>query len=362
MLDFPSSPMAGTLYPDPPLIGVPQYVFDGVGWVASDSVAARKNYIINGAMQVSQENGTSLLNIVSGPMQFPVDQFAYQTNTGAYSVQQVAVSTPSGSPNRARATVTTADAAVGASDLAWIIQKIEGLRVADLGFGSSSAKTVTVRFGVKAPAGTYSFAIINNAVNRSYISEYVIASGEANTDVVRSITIPGDKTGTWLSNNGAGFEIRWGLMAGTTFQQAAGAWGTVNAVGSPNQFNFMGTVGNVFELFDVGLYEGNAAPVFVVPDYASELALCKRYWQPCLFTWGGNTTATGLYRTDAQFSVEMRAAPTATSAVQNGIGNGGFNARTFVGSTPRTGACQASASATVNAGGWADTFNMNARL
>ena len=34
----------------------------------------------------------------------------------------------------------------------------------------------------------------------------------------------------------------------------------------------MGTVGNVFELFDVCLTEGTVAPPFEVPDYASELA------------------------------------------------------------------------------------------
>ena len=38
------------------------------------------------------------------------------------------------------------------------------------------------------------------------------------------------------------------------------------------------TAGNIFELFDVSLTEGTVAPPFQVPDYASELALCQRYF------------------------------------------------------------------------------------
>ena len=40
----------------------------------------------------------------------------------------------------------------------------------------------------------------------------------------------------------------------------------------------MGTVGNVFELFDVGLYEGSAAPSFRLPNYDDELRKCQRYY------------------------------------------------------------------------------------
>src|SRR6185436_5646431 len=135
----------------------------------------------------------------------------------------------------------------------------EGLRCSDLMFGTASAKTVTVQFGVKAPAGTYCVSIANASVNRSYVAEYVIAVGEANVDVVKSVVIPGDVTGTLAKDNTNGMSLRWGLAAGTTFQQAAGSWDINNAVGSSSQFNFMGTVGNIFELFDVSLTEGSVA-------------------------------------------------------------------------------------------------------
>jgi hypothetical protein len=273
----------------------------------------RKNYIINGAMMVSQENGTTAGTVNS---YYPVDQFGQQCNiNGIATSQQVASSTPGGSPNRIRFTATTAHATVAANDFLTINQVIEGLRGADLRFGSASAKTIIVQFGVKAPAGIYGVSVVNAAANRSYVAEYTIAAAEANTDVVKSVIVPGDVAGVWNVDSTIGMYVRWGLMAGTTFQQAAGAWGTTNGMGTSNQFNFMGTVNNVFELFDVGLYEGNVAPAFMVPDYASELVLCQRYWR---FWLGGvfyiyaTTGAVGYV--SWPISPPMRIAPTAVFA------------------------------------------------
>jgi hypothetical protein len=238
----------------------------------------KKNYILNGAMMVSQENGATAGTASS---YYPVDNIytGISGTSGVVSAQQIASVTPAGSPNRLRMTVTTADAAVAAADIVWLEDRIEGLRVADLCYGSAIAKTAILQFGVKAPAGTYTVSVTNGALNRCYVAEYVIAAGEANTDVVKSVVIPGDTTGTWLKDNGIGLDVRWGLMVGTTYQQAAGSWQATNMLGSPNQFNFMGTVNNVFELFDVSLTEGSVAPPFVVPDYASELVACQRYYE-----------------------------------------------------------------------------------
>ena len=240
----------------------------------------KRNYITNGAMQISQENGATAGNITAAGY-YGADMFAGLSSgtTGTAGMQQVVSATPAGSNTRLRLTVTAADAAVAAGDIVWIVHRLEGLRALDLQFGKATAKTVTIQFGVKAPAGTYCVTLINNAINRSYVAEYVIAAGEANTDVIKSVTIAGDTTGTWAVDNTLGIEIRWGLMTGTTWQQTAGSWGTANALGSSNQFNFMGTNGNVFELFDVSLTEGNVAPPFQVPDYASELVLCQRYFR-----------------------------------------------------------------------------------
>jgi hypothetical protein len=291
----------------------------------------KKNYLLNSGMQVSQENGTTAGTVSAF---YPVDQFTLSTSTsGTFSAAQVASTTPGGSPNRIRYTVTAADAAVGASDIVLIQTRLEGLRVADLLFGTASAKSITIQFGVKAPAGTYGVSVINGAANRAYVGEYTISGGEANTSVVKSVTLTGDTTGTWAVDSTIAMYISWTLMAGSTYQTAAGSFGAGNFYGTSNQFNLMGTNGNVFELFDVGLYEGTAAPAFQLPEFESELRLCKRYWRksyPYASAPGaavqtgmvscGMNDGTGTNAASVSFDVPMRAAP--TLAYWDGNGNG----------------------------------------
>jgi hypothetical protein len=342
-INFPNTPSIGQLWPQPALPGVPVYRWDGQAWMtgSADIIGAvrfdaaqtltanqkaqaranidslKKNYILNGAMMVSQENGTTAGTTNN---YYPVDQFVTNSvNGGAISAAQVASVTSTGSPNRVRITVTTADAAVAAGDLANVAQIIEGIRMADLMFGTANAKTLTLQFGVKAPAGTYCVSFLNSAITRVYVAEYIIAAGEANIDVVKSVTVPGETSGVWPKDNTIGMYVRWGLMVGSTYQQAAGSWSSsgVNGMGSANQFNFMGTVNNVFELFDVGLYEGVVAPTFQVPDYASELQTCQRYYEPIRFSGYGQIfnswllTSTYYYH-HWQFHVVKRSVPTVT--------------------------------------------------
>lgn len=294
----------------------------------------KKNYIINGGMQISQQNGSTAG--VSANVYYAVDQFydAVNGGTSAFTFGQVAGLTPGGAANRIRTTVTAVDSAIaGTTKYHVIVQKIEGLRFADLLFGTASAKTITIQFGVKAPAGTYSISVLNGSLNRCCTAEYTISAGEANTDVVKSVTIAGDTTGTWASDNTTGIEIRWSLMVGSgAAQPTTNTWVAANYLGSLNQFNVLGTVGNVFELFDVGLYEGNAAPSFQLPDIDDELRKCKRYWRKSyeLATAPGSATTLGLVgcgMNDASstggaavsFDVPMRTAP--TLAYWDGNGN-----------------------------------------
>ena len=89
--------------------------------------------------------------------------------------------------------------------------------------------------------------------------------------------------------------------------------------GSSNQFNFIGTNGNIFELFDVSLTEGTVAPPFVVPDYPSELAACQRYYYRINSATSlthvavlHNYATTSVHGRVADFPTTMRASPTIT--------------------------------------------------
>lgn len=220
----------------------------------------KKNYVLNGGMQVSQENGTTT-GTTDG--YYPADMWfvRHSLSGGTFTVGQVAVATPGGSTHRLRLTVTAAQATVGSSAV-YLAQKIEGLRVADLFAGTASAKTVTLQIGIKAPVvGTYQCVLSNASVASSIAGTFTIASGEVGLDVVKSVTLALPTSGTWATDNTAGLVVYVYQM---TSSQTA---------------NVFATNGNVFELFDVGLYEGATAPAYQPADFGSELALCQRYYE-----------------------------------------------------------------------------------
>lgn len=309
----------GFNFPDAPIVGqvFQGLTWDGEKWVApsqtfgsvrydlaqslnatqqaqarANIAVQKKNYVINGAMQISQENGTTA---GTGTGYVPVDMFTLSRTgtTGTTSTAQVASRTPGGSPNRIRCTVTAADAVVDAADSVMLWTAIEGLRAADLMAGTVNPKFIIIQFGVKAPAGTYCISVQNAASNRSYIGTYVISAGEANTDVVKAVALQLDLTGTWATDNTVGMYINFVLMAGSALQGTGAGWLAGNLTATSSQFNFMATNGNVFELFDVGLYEGTVAPPFMMPAYAEELLLCQRYWEASM-DFGVTAAAAGI--------------------------------------------------------------------
>ena len=84
------------------------------------------------------------------------------------------------------------------------------LNIADLGWGTANAKTVTLSFWVYSSlTGTFGGALRNSAANRSYPFSYTISV--ANTWEQKSITITGETTGTWVINNGIGIQLWVGL-------------------------------------------------------------------------------------------------------------------------------------------------------
>lgn len=284
-----------------------------------DPMANVYNRIANAGMRVSQQNGTSA---GTTDAYYPVDEFVYQaSHDGTISVAQVASATPGGSPNRLRATVTGTDAAIAAGQYAFISTRIEGLRISDALFGSASANDLVLRFGVKAPQGTYCVAFLNSAQNRAYIREYTISGAEDDTDTTKTVTLPGDTSGTWLTTNGTGLIVRWMLAVGSTYQTTKDAWAAGTYWGTSSQYNFLQTNSDVFELFDVGLYldpdSTGTAPTFVLPDYQHDLTVCKRYWQTG-YHYQDAAVGASATASHVDFPVEMRAAPTLGSSGTSG--------------------------------------------
>ena len=290
------------------------------GTVAMGSSFLR-NRIINGAMVIDQRNAGASVTVNSQNDTYSVDRFlgAGQTTDGVYTLQRSTIA-PSGFANSLLATVTTADASVGVSQYYFLAQKIEGFNVSDFGFGAASASTITLSFWVRSSVtGTYGGALANGAYNRSYPFTYTISS--ANTWEQKIVTIVGDTTGTWLTDNGIGLRVYWGLGVGSDNAGTAGSWTARGNASATGCVNWISTNGATFYITGVQLEVGTVATPFERRLYGTELALCQRYclvWRPQVNSGATSfpTIATGYASSTSgangivQTPVALRATPT----------------------------------------------------
>jgi len=233
-----------------------------------------KNRIINGAMVIDQRNAGA--SVVVGSGVFPVDRwYSVEDTDGALTAEQVE-DVPAGFVNSLKITTTTADSSLTTTQTAQFMQMIEGFNVSDLGFGSASAKAVTLSFWVKSSlTGLMGGSLRNDSANRSYPFSYTISV--ANTWEQKSITIAGDTSGTWLTNNGIGLRLVFSLGCGPSRLGTAGAWNANNNTGPTGEVPVIGTLNATWNITGVQLEKGSTATSFDYRPYGTELALCQRY-------------------------------------------------------------------------------------
>ena len=275
-----------------------------------------KNRIINGDCRIDQRNNGASVTPANGAVTYTVDRWAFFVNQASKLTAQQdagAVTPPSGFVDYLGVTSSSAYS-VGASDRFLMQQYIEGFNVADLGWGTASASPVALSFWVRSSlTGTFGGSLKNNNGTRSYPFNYTISS--ANTWEYKTITIAGDTTGTWLTNNSAGIILNFGLGTGSTFSGTAGAWAGSNFDSATGATSVVGTNGATFYITGVQLEKGSTATSFDYRPYGTELSLCQRYYQqytqPSLR--GVISGSTALARAGMALPVTMRAAPTATA-------------------------------------------------
>ena len=308
--------------------------YDSAGEEVETSLTTLRNRVINGAMQLSREHGENNVDVTENDDD-TLDNWLAVLGTapgGTLRVAQLALATPGGSNYRMRCTAQVADTSIAAGNYYVIAQRIEGYEIADAEFGSSRAKQILVRFGVRSSvAGTFGFSICNDGLNRSWVGTFAISASEVGTDVVRTFIIPGSTAGTWLQTTGIGFRMRICLAAGSTFQGSAG-WQTGDFYTTSAQTNFMGTGGATFDLFDVGLYVDHAAlgvlPTYEIASRIEDLLKTQRYFwatadagtQRDITVVGSSATGVWTQRVPLTFPVRMRAAPT-ISVTTSGLTN-----------------------------------------
>ena len=237
-----------------------------------------RNRIINGAMVISQRNGTSSVTPTDG--QYVLDRWKQlQAASAKYSVQQNAgsVAQPAGFTNYLGVT-SLSSYSVGSSEYFLTTQVIEGFNIADLNFGNANARPVTLSFFVRSSlTGTFGGAMTNGSNTRAYPFSYTIVA--ANTWERKSITIAGDTSGSWSTDNSAGIQIKFGLGVGSSLSGTAGAWVGSDIASVTGAVSVVGTNAATWYITGVQLEEGSVATSYEYRQTGTELQLCQRYYE-----------------------------------------------------------------------------------
>jgi hypothetical protein len=344
--DFTISQGTGTLGTTGATLGtyggatsVPVLAIDAKGRVTTASTSAIvsntgfRNRIINGDMRIDQRNAGA--SVTPTNAQYLVDRFAATlTQASKYTAQQNAgsITPPTGFSNYLGIT-SLSSYSVLTGDTFGLYQYIEGFNASDLAWGTGSASAITLSFWVRSSlTGTFGGAFGNNAQNRSYPFSYTISS--ANTWTKITITISGDTSGTWPTDNSVGIAVRFGLGSGATYSGTSGAWAAGNFIQPTSTVSVVGTNGATFYITGVQLEAGSTATEFERRPYGTELALCQRYYAKIgpyvsgssyyqgFGTAGGESAslAFGIFTAP----VPMRSSPTFTSSGTLALYSNGF--------------------------------------
>jgi hypothetical protein len=245
---------------------------------------------VNGSMDVSQEKGTAGVTITaSGAFvsTYALDSWAIVSRGSFVATATQVADAPAGLTNSLKVTIGTAESSLGSNDQLVITQPIEAWRVNRLMMGNASAQPVSIGFWVKAHrTGTYSASIknvsIGSASPRSYPFSFTV--NVADTWEFKTVTIPGDTSGSWVTSGAAG-----GLWLNIAMAVGAGRVGTANAWAAADFDGVTGTTNGVAATSDtfqitgvialpgIELPSSSRAPLIMRP-FDQELLLCRRYW------------------------------------------------------------------------------------
>jgi hypothetical protein len=281
-----------------------------------------KNRIINGDMVIDQRNNGASINL-SNTTAYLVDRWETRLGTSTGSTAVRSTTAPAGFTNSVLLTIGTGATPSAGTGSNYFNQKIEGFNVADLGWGTANAQTLTLSFWVRSSlTGNFGVCLTNDAINPSYPTSYTISA--ANTWEYKTITVPGPTSGTFATNNTGSIRVIFDWGNGSDFKGPANSWANSDfRGGASGTTNICATSGATWFITGVQLEKGSTATSFDVLPYGTELALCQRYCEvlsSATGTLGGvgsfitsgvceNTTRVQPYYT---FKVQKRAGPSVT--------------------------------------------------
>lgn len=302
---------------------------------------AEKNVLQNGAMQISQTNGSNVIGYTNNVATTNPDFWDFMYNHGAATAvfvgarQSIATLGPVGASWAALAQASTALSAPANLDFAKFRQTTTGYKIASWGWGQAGAKGVTVCAIYFATVSGTAFAKISNAAQtRCYYHEIVLASGYNSFAFV----VPGDQTGTWANDSTTGltFELFFAGKEATPVS-ALDAWGTTNKVATTNNTNFFNA--NSTQIYLTAVFVGETGGV--LPNISDMAAMQRTFVDDvvpnanlaymALNTMKGNNTTLGA-------PLDLTADQTAT-LIRTGTGTKGvLKSKAVIGSRDMTAA------------------------
>lgn len=252
--------------------------------VSSSPTGGMRNKIINGDMRIDQRyagTANTLQLTASSSTLFVLDR--WNTNfqkSGKLTIQRnsAAVTPPVGF-NFYHGANSTSSYTMTTNDFFDTFQPIEGYNTADLAWGTSSAKPVTLSFwAYSSLTGTFSGYLLNGAGNRCLNFTYPINS--ANTWEYKTLTFSGDTSGTWNTDNTVGLYvvlISYGAHS-STYASSTNTWNNGLYRGVTGQTNIVSTSGATFYFTGVQLEVGTIATPFERRPFGLEFQLCQRYY------------------------------------------------------------------------------------
>lgn len=275
-----------------------------------------RNLIINGNMAIDQRNTGA--SVTPTATQYVVDRWEYQASVSSKMTvgQNLNSATPPAGFYKYLGVQTgaTANVTVAAGDFYCINHKIEGFNSAQLAWGTASAKPAVLSFWVRSSVtGTHGVAFRNGNGTRSYPVTYTISA--ANTWEYKTLQIPGDTTGTWVTDNTSGVIISFNLGMGSAYSGPAGAWAGANYAAPNGTVKVVETNSATFQLTGVQLEQNYQPTPFEQRPYGLELQLCQRYYEAVVHTHANRNLTLGylsfynVSRLGVRFLVQKRAAP-----------------------------------------------------
>tara|TARA_B100000123_G_scaffold232383_1_gene182325 strand:+ start:525 stop:1601 length:1077 start_codon:yes stop_codon:yes gene_type:complete len=253
---------------------------DDLGLAADIKDTGRRNLIINGGMRVAQRGSSTTTNGYGS-----LDRFIVSHNNMDNLAFTFAQDTdgPSGFSNSLKYTVTTAESALASDEIARVMHRIEGLNMQRTGWGTSSAKALTLSFYVKSSVtGTYAVEFrMNSGGSNSLSKNYTINS--ANTWERKTMTFPANTATAFVNTKLEACEIGWYLAAGTNYSGGtlASTYGSnpTNSRAAGQTANVLATNGNTWYLTGAQLEVSDSASDFEHRGIGEELRECQRYYQ-----------------------------------------------------------------------------------